>query len=127
MTIKDPTRDRIHPPAKAAHDGPPQQAGAADGHLRPQVTKRSVVIGGHKTSVSLEDAFWFELRSIAFGLGVHLSQLVASIDSERQHGNLSSAIRLFVFEYCRGTESVRRQNEQVQAVLAGAKRETAAH
>jgi predicted DNA-binding ribbon-helix-helix protein len=71
------------------------------GHLKSRVIKRSVVVAGHKTSVSLEDVFWNALRDIAHNRGVHLSQLVGSIDQERQHGNLSSAIRLFVFEQCR--------------------------
>lgn len=69
-----------------------------NGYLRSRVLKRSIVVGRHKTSVSLEDVFWQELRTIAHDLGLHLSQLVARIDAERQHGNLSSAIRLFVFE-----------------------------
>lgn len=69
------------------------------GYLRSRVLKRSIVVGRHKTSVSLEDVFWNELRAIAQEWGVHLSQLVARIDVERQHGNLSSAIRLFVFEH----------------------------
>lgn len=68
------------------------------GYLRSRVLKRSIVVGRHKTSVSLEDVFWNELRNIAHDLGIHLSQLVARIDADRQHGNLSSAIRLFVFE-----------------------------
>lgn len=68
------------------------------GYLRSRVLKRSIVVGRHKTSVSLEDVFWQELRQIAHDLGLHLSQLVARIDADRQHGNLSSAIRLFVFE-----------------------------
>jgi predicted DNA-binding ribbon-helix-helix protein len=126
MTIKDPTRsNRRNPPIKI-DDGPREQAGAG-GHLRSQVTKRSLVVGGHKTSVSLEDAFWIELRSIAHNLGVHLSQLVGSIDSERQHSNLSSAIRLFVFEYRSHAVSGDSLSEQAQAVLAGAKRQTASH
>jgi len=88
-----------------------QANGAADstgngGYLRSRVLKRSIVVGRHKTSVSLEDVFWNELRAIAQDLGVHLSQLVARIDAERQHGNLSSAIRLFVFEQsCKRAES----------------------
>lgn len=76
------------------------------GYLRSRVLKRSIVVGRHKTSVSLEDVFWNELRAIAQESGVHLSQLVARIDVERQHGNLSSAIRLFVFEHsCKRAES----------------------
>jgi predicted DNA-binding ribbon-helix-helix protein len=73
----------------------------ASGHLKSRVVKRSIVVAGHKTSVSLEDVFWNELRAIAQSRGIHLSQLVGNIDSERQHGNLSSAIRLFVFEHSR--------------------------
>jgi len=81
-------------------EGGPQTTGNG-GYLRSRVLKRSIVVGRHKTSVSLEDVFWNELRAIAQDLGVHLSQLVARIDAERQHGNLSSAIRLFVFEQSR--------------------------
>jgi len=64
--------------------------------MKSPVIKRSIVIAGHKTSVSLEDAFWKALKDIAVGRHMTLSDLVASIDSQRQHGNLSSAIRLFV-------------------------------
>jgi predicted DNA-binding ribbon-helix-helix protein len=60
------------------------------------VIKRSIVVGGHKTSVSLEDDFWAALREIALRDRATLSGLVGSIDSQRQHGNLSSAVRLFV-------------------------------
>jgi predicted DNA-binding ribbon-helix-helix protein len=74
------------------------QAGHGGDYLKSRVVKRSLVVGGHKTSVSLEDVFWNELRAIAQHRGLHLSELVGSIDGERQHGNLSSAIRLFVFE-----------------------------
>jgi predicted DNA-binding ribbon-helix-helix protein len=69
--------------------------------MKSPVIKRSIVIAGHKTSVSLEDAFWRGLKEIAVGRDLTLSDLVATIDSERQHGNLSSAIRLFVLDYYR--------------------------
>jgi predicted DNA-binding ribbon-helix-helix protein len=69
--------------------------------MKSPVIKRSIVIAGHKTSVSLEDAFWTGLKEIASGRDMTLSDLVASIDSDRQHGNLSSAIRLFVLGYYR--------------------------
>jgi predicted DNA-binding ribbon-helix-helix protein len=69
--------------------------------MKSPVVKRSIVIAGHKTSVSLEDAFWKGLKEIAAGREMTLSDLVAAIDSERRHGNLSSAIRLFVLEYYR--------------------------
>lgn len=81
------------------------------GYLRSRVLKRSIVVGRHKTSVSLEDVFWNELRNIAHESGMHLSQLVARIDADRQHGNLSSAIRLFVFEQsCKRAEAKHRQD-----------------
>lgn len=67
--------------------------------MKSAIVKRSIVIEGHKTSVSLEDAFWKSLRDIAVARGSTLSNLVTSIDSERGHSNLSSAIRLFVLSY----------------------------
>ena len=69
--------------------------------MKSPVVKRSIVIAGHKTSVSLEDAFWKGLKEIASGRDMTLSDLVATIDSERRHGNLSSAIRLFVLDHYR--------------------------
>ena len=69
--------------------------------MKSPVVKRSIVIAGHKTSVSLEDAFWKGLKEIASGREVTLSDLVASIDTDRRHGNLSSAIRLFVLDHYR--------------------------
>jgi predicted DNA-binding ribbon-helix-helix protein len=60
------------------------------------VAKRSIVIAGHKTSISLEDEFWNGLKAIAENRRRTLSGLVAEIDQNRQ-GNLSSAIRVFVF------------------------------
>jgi predicted DNA-binding ribbon-helix-helix protein len=69
--------------------------------LKSPVVKRSIVVAGHKTSVSLEDAFWKGLKEIAGGRHITLSDLVATIDSERRHGNLSSAIRLFVLDFYR--------------------------
>ena len=68
--------------------------------MKSSVVKRSVVIGGHKTSISLEDAFWSHLKDIAHAQRATLSALVAKIDETRQHNNLSSAIRLFVLEHC---------------------------
>jgi len=69
--------------------------------MKSPVVKRSIVIAGHKTSVSLEDAFWKGLKDIAGSRDMTLSELVAAIDSERRHGNLSSAIRLFVLDHYR--------------------------
>ena len=69
--------------------------------MKSPVVKRSIVIANHKTSVSLEDAFWKSLKDIATDRDMTLSDLVASIDTERHHGNLSSAIRLFVLDHYR--------------------------
>ena len=69
--------------------------------MKSPVIKRSIVIAGHKTSVSLEDAFWGGLKDIATSRGMTLSELVSTIDTGRQHGNLSSAIRLFVLDHYR--------------------------
>jgi predicted DNA-binding ribbon-helix-helix protein len=69
--------------------------------MKSVVVKRSIVLGGHKTSVSLEDAFWSGLKQIARQRGSTLSELVAAIDAGRAHGNLSSGIRLFVLDHYR--------------------------
>ena len=59
--------------------------------MKSLVAKRSIVAAGHKTSVSLEDAFWEGLKEIARLRNITLSELVAAIDSERRQRNLSSA------------------------------------
>jgi predicted DNA-binding ribbon-helix-helix protein len=69
--------------------------------MKSPVVKRSIVITGHKTSVSLEDAFWSGLKDIATSRNMTLSELVAAIDADRRQGNLSSAIRLFVLDHYR--------------------------
>ena len=62
-------------------------------------TVPTVVLAGHKTSVSLEDAFWRGLKDIATNRRMTMSDLVSSIDLDRQQGNLSSALRLFVLNH----------------------------
>lgn len=74
--------------------------------MKSPVVKRSIVITGHKTSVSLEDAFWSGLKDIAASRNMTLSELVASIDADRRQGNLSSAIRLFVLDHYRAQASI---------------------
>jgi len=69
--------------------------------MKSLVVKRSIVIAGHKTSVSLEEPFWVGLKEIAHGQHVTLSTMVADIDTRRRQGNLSSAIRLFVLDSVR--------------------------
>jgi predicted DNA-binding ribbon-helix-helix protein len=86
--------------------------------MKSPVVKRSIVIAGHKTSVSLEDAFWKGLKEIAGSRELTLSDLVASIDTDRRHGNLSSAIRLFVLDHYRmqiGDEHVARDGSREPA------------
>jgi predicted DNA-binding ribbon-helix-helix protein len=65
---------------------------------RAGVVKRSLAIAGHRTSVSLEDAFWRRLTAIAAARGVTVSRLVADVDAARGAANLSSALRCFVLE-----------------------------
>ena len=68
------------------------------------VVKRTVSVGGHKTSVGLENAFLAALKEIAAAQSTPVNHLVETIDRERrerQHANLSSAIRLFVLDYYR--------------------------
>lgn len=62
------------------------------------IVKRGLLFAGHKTSVSLEDAFWSAIREIAAKRGVKVGELVLTIDNNRQHNNFSSAIRLFVLD-----------------------------
>jgi predicted DNA-binding ribbon-helix-helix protein len=79
--------------------GKPETSMASPGKgafMNSTVTKRSVVIGGRKTSISLEDEFWNGLKAIARHHQRTLSAVVGEIDQKRQ-GNLSSAIRVYVF------------------------------
>ena len=74
---------------------------AAPRHL----AKRSFSLAGHRTSVSLEDAFWDALREIAAAQGVSLAGLIARIDAGRAGENLSSAIRVYVLEQTRSARA----------------------
>jgi len=75
--------------------------------MQSEVIRRSIVLKGHKTSVSLEEAFWAGLKEIARARSVTLSELVAAIDAERSNQNLSSALRLYVLgQYLTRTSSV---------------------
>jgi predicted DNA-binding ribbon-helix-helix protein len=70
-----------------------------------RVQKRSISIWherhGHKTTIFLEEQFWLCLREIALGKELSLSRLIATIDEQRQHANLSSAVRLYVLKHYR--------------------------
>jgi predicted DNA-binding ribbon-helix-helix protein len=75
--------------------------------MKSSVVKHSIVVGGRETSVSLEDGFWNELKKIACMRQMTLSDLVAAIDSRRQHRNLSSVLRLFVLDFhCRPQQAL---------------------
>ena len=88
--------------------------------MRSTVIKRSIVIAGHKTSVSLEDAFWKALKEIATGRGATLSTLVTSIDVDRRQGNLSSCLRLYVLDSYRNqiAEAMRARGASPSATAA---------
>jgi predicted DNA-binding ribbon-helix-helix protein len=73
-------------------------ADATAGGPRAGIVKRSLTISGHRTSVSLEDAFWRRLKALAANRALSLSALIAEIDASRGGANLSSAIRVFVLE-----------------------------
>jgi predicted DNA-binding ribbon-helix-helix protein len=70
------------------------------------VVKRSIAVDGHKTSVTVEEAFWNGLKEIASDRQLTMSELVSVIDSERLNANLSSAIRLFVLDHYRAMTDV---------------------
>ena len=69
--------------------------------MKSTVHKRSILIGGHKTSVSLEDQFWQELQTLARVRRQSASCLIGLINSNRGRHNLSSAIRLFILGHYR--------------------------
>ena len=80
--------------------------------MKSSVVKHSIVIEKHKTSISLEDAFWSHLTDIAHSRHATLSELVAFIDQNRKHGNLSSAIRVFILEHFRTHRMRKAQSNQ---------------
>jgi predicted DNA-binding ribbon-helix-helix protein len=72
--------------------------------MKTTVRKHSILLGGHKTSVSLEDAFWHALKKLARENRVTTSGMAAQIDGTRESHNLSSAIRLFVLQHYRSKD-----------------------
>jgi predicted DNA-binding ribbon-helix-helix protein len=74
--------------------------------------KRSIEINGHRTGVSLEDAFWNALKEIAATRHVSVSDLITTINKERQHTNLSSVLRLFVLDHYRAQVDARKLAER---------------
>jgi predicted DNA-binding ribbon-helix-helix protein len=86
--------------------------------MKSPVVKRSIVVAGHKTSVSLEEAFWNGMKEISGTRDMTLSELVGEIDSNRQQGNLSSAIRLFVLDCYRNQRLEQVKRDRTREVLA---------
>jgi predicted DNA-binding ribbon-helix-helix protein len=86
--------------------------------MKSLVVKHSIVINGHKTSVSLEDAFWKSLKEIADNRSQTLSEVVSTIDADRRHGNLSSAIRVFVLLHHFRNENKQMNEATSKPVLA---------
>jgi predicted DNA-binding ribbon-helix-helix protein len=76
--------------------------------MKSAVVKRSVIINGHKTSVSLEQPFWDVVREVAAAEHMTVSALLRKIDRERDHANLSSAVRVFVIDHVRALGRARR-------------------
>ena len=81
--------------------------------MKSLIVKWSIVLAGHKTSVSLEEVFWATLKEIASDRRIPLSELISGIDKQRQHGNLSSALRLFVLDYYRGRATEKPNDEML--------------
>jgi predicted DNA-binding ribbon-helix-helix protein len=80
--------------------------------VKTAVIKRSIIIGGHKTSISLEDEFWYGLLEIAVYKKMTVPTLVEWIDDRRKTVNLSSAIRIFVFNYFKASGGKQKSNKR---------------
>src|SRR3954466_8561889 len=86
---------------------PPTNARPVRALKQSSVVKRSIIVGGHKTSVSLEEPFWNELKTIALNEKMTVAKLVNKIDRTRAQGNLSSAIRVFVLHRVMRTDTAK--------------------
>jgi predicted DNA-binding ribbon-helix-helix protein len=87
--------------------------------LKSQIAKRSVVIAGHKRSISLEESVWKSLKEIATYRDVSLLALLSSIESTRHRGNLSSAIRLFILDFYRAQLELQDRYKVIEKGLRG--------
>jgi predicted DNA-binding ribbon-helix-helix protein len=88
--------------------------------MKSTIVKRSIVIAGHKTSISLEDRFWKSFKEIADQQHVTVSELAATIDATRKHEALSSAIRLFVLDFYRDQLFEHEKRNRTRETLAKA-------
>ena len=87
--------------------------------MKSPIVKRSIVLAGHKTSVSLEEAFWRGLKDIASSRRSTLSNLIGSINTDREQGNLSSAIRLFVLNHYKAGAASHLSDSRPSAIIKG--------
>ena len=87
---------------------------------KPQNVKRSVIIAGQRKNISLEEAIWQSLKEIADYQDMTLPALVATIDSERNRGKLSSAIRVFVLNFYREQLKIQNQSENRHQAMEAA-------
>ena len=94
------TRTPEPPQMTTRGNGSPPAGGA--------IVKHSLTIAGHRTSISLERAFWDRLNALAAARGMSLAALVAEIDAGRGGANLSSAIRVFVLQSALAQDSAER-------------------
>jgi predicted DNA-binding ribbon-helix-helix protein len=84
--------------------------------MKTLVPKRSIIIDGCKTSISLEDEFWDCLRKIADERGETLTQLVTGINGRRTTKNLSSCLRVFILEFYKHRSAQQRQAFQQREI-----------
>jgi len=85
---------------------------SGDARRKSTIVRRYVTFSGRNSSVSLEDAFWNALKEIAATREVSVSDLIATINKERQHTNLSSVLRLFVLDHYRAQVDARKSAER---------------
>ncbi len=85
-------------PVKAVHRGKRKRRA----RKQSRVVKRSVVVSGRNTAISLEATFWDEMQKIAMAKRTTRPRLIAQIKTRRKPANLSSAVRLFVLAYYQG-------------------------
>ena len=88
--------------------------------MKSPVVKHSVVLAGHKTSVSLEEAFWQGLKDIAASRRMTLSDLIGKIDVDREQGNLSSALRLFALNHYKAGAASHLSDSRPSAIITHA-------
>lgn len=93
--------------------------------MKSAIVKRSIVLGGHKTSVSLENEFWDGLHFIADQEKTKLAVLLQKIDAERHNANLSSAIRIYVLNYYQSKSSAETSTTQGRRTAMQWARDTA--